>query len=587
VKPVRLATAGCVAAAAALLLVCLSASGGSPPGAARLAAGAAAAALNLGCLGWLVGRAVRGARVGEAARAEAGRQQQQLALSAAVVEGSGDAILSTGLDGVIRTWNRGAQRILGYTADEAIGRPISLIVPESRAPEEADIIERVRRGASVERLETVRRRKDGELVELLVTVSPVFDAQGRVVGASKIARELTQQKRIEKEILEALTELRDIKAALDEHSIVAITNPAGRITFVNDKFCAISKYSRDELMGQDHRIINSGYHPKDFFRDLWETIGHGRVWRGEIRNRAKDGTYYWVETTIFPRVDAGGKPVQYIAIRTDITRRKADEAELQRAAAELVDKNRELETIVYTVSHDLRSPLVNVQGFSRQLERACEKIRAAAGGAGAPATPPELKQVLDVTIPQALRFIGAGVTKMDILLAGLLRYSRLGRVTMSIVPLEMNGLLAEILAAMRFQLNEAKADVQIGPLPACLGDSVNTSQVFANLLDNALKYRHPDRPPRIEITGQVTGADAVYTVADNGIGIAQEHLRKVFEIFHRLNPEGVGGEGLGLTIAQRVLEREGGKIWVESREGYGSTFRVSLPAAPKAAGAHP
>lgn len=254
---------------------------------------------------------------------------------AAIVTSTEDAIISKNFEGKILSWNKGAEKIFGYTAEESIGQNIEMLFPDELLPQEKDFIEKIRRGEGINNLETVRRRKDGTEVEVSLTISPIKDSKGEIIGISKTARDVTAQKQSETANKKLLKELADIKFALDESSIVAITDQTGKINYVNDTFCQISGYSRNELIGQDHRIVNSGHHSPEFIRNLWTSIANGKVWHGEIKNRAKNGTFYWVDTTIVPFLNESGKPYQYIAIRTDITQRKEAEEGLRESEEKL------------------------------------------------------------------------------------------------------------------------------------------------------------------------------------------------------------------------------------------------------------
>ncbi|MEY4385464.1 MAG: hypothetical protein RLY20_747, partial [Verrucomicrobiota bacterium] len=223
-----------------------------------------------------------------------------------MAESATSAIVSADQAGQIFAWNAAAARMFGYTAAEAIGQPLTLIMPERHRSGHSAGMKRLAEGAPSRHIgQTVElegRHKDGHEFPLELSLSTW--RQGGEVFFTGILQDIGARKAAELELQRVLKDLRDVKSAFDQHSIVAITDARGRITAVNDKFCSLSKYSREELLGQDHRIINSGHHPKEFFRDLWTTIGSGRVWQGEIKNRAKDGTFYFVDTTIVPFLGA-------------------------------------------------------------------------------------------------------------------------------------------------------------------------------------------------------------------------------------------------------------------------------------------
>lgn len=266
-------------------------------------------------------------------------------------------------------------------------------------------------------------------------------------------------------------------------------------------------------------------------------------------------------------------------LQEEIAERKQVEVEREHLLKELQDKTKELEQIVYVASHDLRSPLVNIQGFTEELRQSLEELRAIINNGNIP--PGEKKRMVvlfDEDILDDLKYILSSTSKIDSLLSGLLRLSRLGRAALDIKNINMNELLTEISESFEFNIKNADIKLEIDDLPNCSGDRMQINQVFSNLIGNAIKYRDPKRPGLIKVNGRNENGQVIFSVEDNGIGIAPENQQRVFEIFQRLEPDVNPGEGLGLTIVRKILDRHAGKVWLESDLGIGSKFYVSLPA---------
>jgi len=341
-----------------------------------------------------------------------------------------------------------------------------------------------------------------------------------------------------------LRELEDFRYALDQSAIVATTDVTGAIRYVNDKFCEISGYSREELLGQDHRLINSGHHPQSFIRELWRTIASGQVWRGELRNRAKDGTFYWVDTTIVPFLDDRRKPHQYVAIRYDISARKLAEQQLVDQASLM-----RLGEMAAVVAHEVRNPLAGLRGALQILSQRPGHDHA--------------DRAVILEMIRRLDGLNERVTDM-------LRYAKPNMPQLSRVPLRT---LLEGTAALLHR-DASLASVQViveGADVAAFGDVELLREVFLNLLLNAAQSMDGRGVVRVTLE---RGAMAMVRVHDQGSGIAADLQSRIFEPFFTTKR---AGTGLGLAIVRRFLELQHGTVTFESSTPSGTTVLVALP----------
>ncbi len=394
-------------------------------------------------------------------------------------------------------------------------------------------------------------------------ISPAGD--GTAVSFNDITRRHTAEKIYRK----LYKDMSRIRSAIDLHSVVAVTDPHGIIRHVNDMFCRISGFSAEELLGKTHRIVNSGYHPPEFFEEMWKTISSGNVWQGLICNRSKSGRLYWVETTIMPIIGEDGAPAEYIAIRTDITALKEIQSDLERARALAEAANKAKNLFLATMTHELRTPLNSIIGFSRLLSSGLTQEDTA-----------EYSGYIRNSADHLLKLINdiLDLSKID---AGSMHFD--------FRPLRISLLIMDTVNLVSASMKEKSIHSEILIEPDCEdliipGDEKRLRQVLLNLLSNAVKFTPEKGTITVSLGREKSeGLEGIaIKTADNGIGIPEDKIDYIFQNFTQADSESnraASGTGLGLAIARRITEAHQGHISVNSRLNEGSVFTVWLPVS--------
>jgi PAS domain S-box-containing protein len=599
---------------------------------------------------------------------------------AAIVKYSDDAIIGKTLNGVILSWNKGAERMYGYTEEEAMGENISLLAPPGHLDELSELLKKIGEGESVEHFETIRVRKDGKQIHVSLTLSPIKGASGKITGVSTISHNITERKQAEEvtkrasmelnqifntaadgmrvidndfnilranetflkmvnltenevvgakcyEILSSplcntdncpLTHLRagdervvsetemvrgdgtktvcilsatsfldlagsvigivedirditDRKEAEEELRVASAYNRSlieasldplvtigtdGKIMDLNAATEAVTGYSRDELTGTD--FSNYFTEPENARAGYQRAFETGTVQDYELEIQHRDGSVTPVLYNAAVYRNEAGKVKGVFAAARDIEKQKHADSILKQTLDRLESSNKELEQFAYVASHDLQEPLRMVSSYTQLLEK-------------------RYKDKLDSDADEFIGYVVGGVSRMQNLINSLLTYSRVATKGKAFAKTDCEAVLATTITNLKKAIEESSAGITHDPLPAVMADDVQLGQVFQNLIGNAIKFRGKNNP-RIHVSAEQKDAEWVFSVRDNGVGIEPQYHDRIFQLYQQLHTKDeYPGTGIGLTICKKIVERHGGRVWVKSKPGKGSTFFFTLP----------
>jgi PAS domain S-box-containing protein len=497
-----------------------------------------------------------------------------------IIDSAMDAIITINEAQRILLFNPAAELMFGCKATDVLGSRVDRFIPERfRQAHEEHIRNFGETGVTSRRMgqlgEIRGLRTNGEEFPIEASISQV------TVGGTKlfsvILRDITERRRVEEKLRESQERLR---LSTEAAEVGSWNWDLTRNELVwNEKCLTLYGLTPGTKLSTD--VIVNAVHPDDRQRRheaMTRAIDEKREYDIEYRTVWPDGSVHWLFVRGRAFYDAQGKPVRVSGTAMDISERKRAEVDLVRIRDQLENRNKELETIMGIVSHDLRAPLVNVKGFAHEIGKDLSIVQETLQKeTSCGAASDKLSPVFD-NFGHSINFVISSAEAVDNLAKSLVNITRAGLEAITPEQLDMNRIIAKALASIQFKFKERNVSYDIqANLPPCFGDRQQMTQIFTNLLDNAVKYAEPNKPGQVCVRGRTEEGHALYWVSDNGIGIAHEEQEKIFEPYYQLHEKAAGGAGIGLATVKRMIDRNCGRIWLVSEKGQGATFYIALP----------